>query len=98
MESITPSELETRLSQLSPAAEGLFYFLPDNCSMTERTMAQAFKTHNRVIRKAKQELEAAGLVIITHEQNKTGRPNPKHRILKVIPGGLHPIPPAFGWV
>lgn len=57
MESITPSELETRLSQLSPAAKGLFYFLPDNCSMTERTMAKALKTHNRVIRKAKSPLQ-----------------------------------------
>jgi hypothetical protein len=83
---------------LSPAAEGLFYFLPDNCSMMESTIAKALNTNPRVISVAKQELEAAGLVRIIHEENKPGRPNPKHRILKVIPGGMHPIPPDYGWV
>lgn len=98
MESITPSELETRLSQLSPAAEGLFYFMPDNCSMKEATIAKALKTNRRVISAAKQELVAAGLVRIINEENKPGRPNPKHRIVKLIPEGMHPIPPDYGWV
>jgi len=96
--SVQVSELESRLSELSPAAKGLFYFLPNECWMTERTMARALNTHNRAIRAAKRDLERAGLINIIHEPNINNRPNPKHRILKVIPGGLHPIPPDYAWV
>jgi hypothetical protein len=95
---LTADEVSRILSQLSPMAEGLYYFLPEECWMTEQTMAKALKTHTRVIRDAKQELEAAGLIYIIHENNKDNRPNPLHRIIKVEYTGMLPILEEYLWI
>lgn len=87
-ETLTADRIREILAGLSPAAEGLFYFLPDTCWMTEKTMAKALKTHTRVISEAKSELEAAGLIEIRKEPNNSNRISEIHRIVKVSYSGL----------
>ena len=94
----TSEELEAKLSELSPAAEGLYYFLPDVCWMTEKTMAEALGTHTRAISKAKAELEQAGLIEIRREKNNYKRISQIHRILKVHTGILLLIPQEYLWL
>lgn len=87
-ETLTADRIKEILAGLSPAAEGLYYFLPDTCWMTEKTMAAALKTHTRVISEAKRELEAAGLIEIQKESNNFNRISEIHRIIKVPYSGL----------
>lgn len=94
----TAEDLQAKLAELSPAAEGLYYFLPDECWMTEKTMAEALRTHTRAISKAKAELEKAELIVIRREQNKYKRISQIHRILKVHPWILLLIPQEYQWV
>jgi hypothetical protein len=88
-------EIKNRLENVSPIAKKLYYFLPEECWMTEKTMSIALKTHNRAIREAKAQLKAVGLIEIIIEKNKKGRPNPKHRIVKIGNPDLHPIPEEY---
>lgn len=95
---LTADEVSRILSQLTPMAEGLFRFLPDECWMTEKTMARALKTHTRVIRDAKEDLENAGLIHIIREENKGNRRNPLHRIIKVEYAGMLLILEEYLWL
>jgi hypothetical protein len=94
-EILTSAEITAILAGLSVLAVGLFYLIPDECWMTEKTLAWALGVHNRAISAAKRELEKAGLVRIVPEKNKPNRPNPIHRILKVPSSDLHPIPDDY---
>jgi hypothetical protein len=94
----TAEEILNKLSQLSPIEQGLYYFMFDDCWMTEKNMAKALKTHQRAISTAKKVLEAAGLIHIIRETNKPNRPNDIHRILKVEYTGLLPILEECVWV
>jgi DNA-binding transcriptional regulator YhcF (GntR family) len=94
----TAEDLQAKLAELSPASEGLYYFLPDVCWMTEKTMAEALGTHTRAISKAKAELEEAGLIEIRREQNNYKRISKIHRILKVHTWILLLIPQEYQWV
>lgn len=94
-ELLTSAEITVILAGLSLLAVALYYLIPDDCWMTEKTLSKALGTHNRAISAAKRELEAAGLVKIQREPNKLNRPNPIHRILKVPSSGLHPIPEEY---
>lgn len=94
-ELLTSAEITAILAGLSILAVGLYYLLPDECWMTEKTLSKALGTHNRAISDAKRELEAAGLVRIEHEPNKPNRPNPIHKIFKVPSSDLHPIPDDY---
>jgi hypothetical protein len=93
-------EIRTILAGLSPEAEGLYYFLPDTCWMTEKTIAKALHTHTRVISSAKKELEARGLIEIQKEANNFKRVSEIHRIIKVEYVGLLLIQEEdeWGWV
>ena len=97
-EFLTAHDVGVILAGLSIVAIGLYYFLPDDCWMSERTIAKALKIHTREISHAKKELEAAGLIKIIHEQNKPNRTNPIHRIVKVEYLGLFPIQDEYQWV
>jgi hypothetical protein len=90
-EILTTDQIREILAGLSPAAGGLYYFLPDVCWMTEKRMAKALKTHNRVISDAKRELEAAGLIEIQRESNNFNRISEIHRIVKVTYSDMHLI-------
>jgi hypothetical protein len=94
----TAEELQAKLAVLSPAAEGLYYFMPDVCWMTEKTMAEALRTHRKAIAKAKAELEKAGLIEIRREKNNYKRISQIHRILKVHTGLLLLIPHEYHWL
>lgn len=94
-EILTSAEITAILAGLSILAVGLYYLIPDDCWMTEKTLSWALGTHNRAISAAKRELEEAGLVRILHEQNKAHRPNKIHRIIKVPSTDLHPIPDDY---
>ena len=87
-EILTTDRIREILAGLSPAAEGLYYFLPNDCWMTEKTMATALKTHTRVISEAKRELEEAGLIEIRKEANKFNRISDIHRIIKAFDSDL----------
>jgi hypothetical protein len=86
------------LSGLSLAAQGLYYFMPDECWMTEKTMAEALHTHPKVIRDAKQELEEAGLVYILRESDNFNNKKTIHRVIKVEYVGLLLILDEYDWV
>lgn len=95
LETLTSAEITTILAGLPVVAVALYYLIPDECWMTEKTLSKALGTHNRAISAAKKALEAAGLVKIVHEENKPYRPNKIHRIFKVPSSNLHPIPDEF---
>jgi hypothetical protein len=99
-EIFTADRIREILAGLSPAAEGLYYFLPDDCWMTEKTMAKALKTHTRVISDAKRELEAVGLIEIQTKPNNFNRISEIHRIVKVHHSDLLLIQEEseYGWV
>jgi hypothetical protein len=91
-------EVRANLAELSIVAQGLYYLMPDECWMTEKTMAKALKVQTRDISAAKKELEKAGLIRIEHLPNKDSRINPIHYILKVISGDIRPIQEEFAWI
>jgi hypothetical protein len=99
-EILTADQIREILAGLSPAAVGLYYFLPDTCWMTEKTMAKALKTQTRVISDAKRELEAAGLIEIRIEPNNFNRISEIHTIVKVNCSDLLLIQEEdeYGWV
>lgn len=86
------------LSGLSLTAQGLYYFLPDECWMKEKTMAEALHTHTRAISEAKRELEEAGLVYILREPDNFNKKKMIHRIVKVEYVGLLLILEEYDWV
>jgi hypothetical protein len=96
---LSEEEIRDIIAGLSPEAEGLYYFLPNTCWMTEKTMAKALKTHTRIISSAKKELEAKGLIEVQRESNNFKRVSEIHRIIKVPYSGLHLIQEEeWGWV
>jgi hypothetical protein len=99
-EILTADQIREILAGLSPAAVGLYYFLPATCWMTEKTMAKALKTQTRVISAAKRELEAAGLIEIRIEPNNFNRISEIHTIVKVNCSDLLLIQEEdeYGWV
>jgi hypothetical protein len=70
--------------KLSTIAEELYRRLPPVCWKTEETLASEVGTTRRQIRRAKEELEDAGKVIINYYRNGK-RANPRHEILKLTP-------------
>jgi hypothetical protein len=95
---LTAEEVRRRLSELPAASEGLYYFMPDLCWMTEKTMAKALHTHARAISEAKDDLERAGLIEVRRLKNKYKRINDMHVILKVNTGHPLLIPQEYQWL
>jgi hypothetical protein len=91
-EKLSAGQIQAILEALSPAVEGLYYFLPDKCWMTEKTMAKALNTNTRVISEAKKELEEANLITIIREENNYKRISQIHTIIKVLPWDMLLIP------
>lgn len=98
MEQLSAGEIQSILSRLSPTAEGLYYFLPDECWMTEKTISKALKTHTRAISLAKKELEEAKLISIIREKSNYNKISEIHTIIKVKSIDLHLIPQEYAWV
>lgn len=97
-EQLSAEEVRSRLSTLPAASEGLYYFMPDLCWMTEKTMAKALQTHTRAISEAKEDLERAGLIEIRRLKNKYNRISDIHVIVKVKTGDMLLIPQEFQWL
>lgn len=91
-------EVEAKLAKLSPVAVGLCYLIPNECWMTEKTMAKALRVNTRDISAAKRELKKAGFIKVENLPNKANRINPIHKIVKVISGDLLPIQEEYEWI
>jgi hypothetical protein len=72
----------TAKEHLIEFSEMLYKSLPEECWMTESTMATLFGVSRRQVRNAKKYLESIGKIVIIPRKNGA-RKNPKHYILKI---------------
>jgi DNA-binding MarR family transcriptional regulator len=75
---------------VSPTAQRLYDALHDECWMTKGNLAKLIGVRAATIKALKDELEAAGLIVL-HYRNNGNRRNLRHEIVKLKPRRGTPI-------